>query len=300
MKKILKNKAILISFLILLTITFIGSAKYYINYKKIDNNIKLMKKECINENNKDIKCEQILKLENEYKKFDTYTTFYSLITDKPIDILFILGPLFIIIPSIWYISKEMKSSYIKYYSIRKGYKNYLKHLFKNAYKSIFIIPIVMLILFLIAGFISHWNFDYTYALTHSYSTYDEQYLINFIPFFIIFIINLILFSIFYANLGLLFINKNKSTLVSIIESYLTFLSIEIINEVLITGVLFYKILHIPIQSILNIYDIYSYKGVYGYFPFLLVGLIYAFLSFIVVFIKYKNKEKTIINCEIIS
>ncbi len=296
MKKVLKNKAIVISFLIVVSLTLFSCLQYSINNKKMVVYYENLKENCRQNMESKSNCDAILQLE--VPKLDTYTIFFSIVVDGPLRILCEFGPLFILIPAIWCLSKEMKNSFIKNYSLRDNYKNYLKHVLKSAYKCVWILPVVMIIVFVISCFLAKGNFNYFYALEHSYSTFDEQYLSHFGLFFISFILNLLFFSIFYANLGLIYVKKNKSIVVAIIEAYLTFIGIEIVNEVIITT-FFYKILHIEIQYLLNIYDIYSYKYVFGIFPYLIVGFMCAFLSTLIVFFCYNNKEKTIIDCEMI-
>ncbi len=294
--KYLKNRAIIISFLILLVIALSGGISYAVNRYKIEKYFSNAKNECIQNPSVKSNCSTILEWES--PPVDAYTIFFSIVVDGSLSILCGFGPLFILIPAIWCIAKEMKNSYLKNYLLRNNYSNYLKHLFKNAYKCIWILPFLMIIVFMISCFLSKGNFDYSFALANSYSTFDEIYLKNFGLFFISYLLNLVFFSIFYANLGLLYVKKNKSLIVAIIEAYLTFIGIEIINEAVITTI-FYKVLHIQIQSILNIYDIYSYKYVFGIGPFLIVGFLYAAISTFIVYCCYKNKEKTIMDCEMI-
>ena len=75
---------------------------------------------------------------------------------------------------------------------------------------------------------------------------------------------------------------------------------EIINEILISGIIFHNILKINIYSLLNILDIYSYKGVFGFISYLFVSIGLALSSFIVALKILKNKEKTFIKCEFIN
>ncbi len=301
MNKILKNRMILISFSIILVFTLWCAGKYCYDEIKSDQKVKTLIESCYVDVNYDDHCEAIVTNHLVFTPIrdDVYTNFYNILTGTTLSALCAIGPLFIIIPSVWTISKELKSSIIKHYSLRNKYSNYLKHIFKSAYKCIWILPTIMVILFIIAGFYSKWNFDYSHAVEHHYATYELKYLEHFPMFFITFLINLVCFSIFYANLALIFVRKNKSVIITIIETYLAFICIEIINEVILTKYLFYEILNIPVKHLFNLYDIYSYNYVYGYWQFLCVGFGYALVSTIVVYLIYRKKEKLILNCELL-
>ncbi len=292
--KCLKNRAVIISFIILFGIALSGGISYVMNRNKIEKYFTNAKEECLKNSIVNQNCKAILDWES--PPVDAFTIFFEIVVDGSLRILCEFGPFFIIIPAVWCIAKEMKNAYLKDYLLRDKYSNYLKHLFKSAYKCIWILPVIMLIVLGMSCILAKGNFDYSYALANSYSTFDEPYLKNFGLFFMSYLLNLLFFSIFYANLGLLYVRKNKSIVVTIIEAYLTFIGIEIINEAVITTC-FYKVLHMPIQSLLNIYDIYSYKYVFGILPFLIVGFLYATASTILVYLSYKNKEKIMIDCE---
>lgn len=293
----MKNKIIIISFIFLILLASYSAFNFNKNYQ---NNIKLYEKvsnECKSDITTYETCKEIL--EGEAPIFDTFTVFFKIVNEETLSILVYIGPLIIATSSVWSVFKMIHSSYIKNYLTRSNYKKFLLLIIKNAYKSIWVIPAVMAFVLILSHMISS-NYDYSFAINNSYSTFDEVYLSNFGTFFVTYIINLILFSIFYANLGLCFIKANKNVIVTIIEAFVTFIGIEIINEVLITDLLFYKILNINIQGIINILDVYTYKGVFGYWQYLIVGLIFAVGSFIVVLLVYKDKEKVISSCEELS
>ena len=94
-----------------------------------------------------------------------------------------------------------------------------------------------------------------------------------------YILNKFFFSIFYINLALLFMYKNRNILVSILESYLFFIAIEIINEVLISDLIFYKVFHINIGYLLYILDCYSYAGINRLAYLFISSLIYQLFTF---------------------
>ncbi len=295
----MKNKLLPLTFIGLLVLAFIPFLQNAINdYKTIQLENRL-KNDCYNNQNgfelESEHCNYIINYQ--HPKIDTLTIFNQSISSIIFDIFIYVAPLFIMLCSIWTIIKEYQSGFFKKYLIRLNYPTYLKKTLLTAYKSAFILPIIMIFLFGISYFLAG-HFDYTAAINLGYSTFKIDNLSHPFIFMFSFILNKFFFSLFYINLGLLFMYKNRNILVAILESYLFFIAIEIINEVLISSLLFYKILHISIGYNLYILDCYSDAGI-NTLVYLGISFLYAFISFVVLYFVYKNKEKTIIQSELL-
>ena len=77
---------------------------------------------------------------------------------------------------------------------------------------------------------------------------------------IFYLIGMVLNSIFYTNLGLIFCKKNSNFFVSTILAFLTFIGIDIIAEILVGGIFFGRILGInQMQDTLNLFNIWYYS-----------------------------------------
>lgn len=289
----MKNKALLIGFIIIFSIFLYSICFNYKIYKDDIKNYNLIVDKCNNNMLSDEICNNI---SDDYPKVDAYTFTYRVINDS-LEVIYVF-PLVIILSAVWNISKEFKNGYVKSYLQRKNYKSYLKHIFKNSYKAALIIPISLIIVFIISYLITG-TLDYSYILGTSYTTWDVKYLDNFNLFYIGYLLNKLFLGIFFVNLGLMFIRKNKSTIIAILEAFITFLAIEIVNEIIITKLLFTKLLHINVGFLFNIFDSYSYYMLPSEVTYLLLSVLYAVISFVIVIIYYKNKEKLIIDCEIL-
>ena len=227
---------------------------------------------------------------------DTPTILYTLINGSVFGIIVYFGPLFVIIPAMWNVQKEVNSNFSKLYLTRKNYKSYIKRMLKEVYKNIWILPTIILYLFICAYMLSG-HFDYHFSYDSSYATYEIQYLKNFGVFFICYIMNFLGQSILYINLGLISLRKSKNIIITILEAYLLFIGIEIFLEVFLNNFILYRIFGINLFGFLNILDIYTFSYTIGLIPYLSLSFTIVLLSFIVLKLLYKNKEKTFIEWE---
>ncbi len=227
---------------------------------------------------------------------DTQTILYTLINGSHFSIIVYFGPLFVLIPAMWNVQKEINSNFSKLYLTRKNYKSYLKRIMKEVYKNIWIIPTIILYLFVCSYMLSG-HFDYHFSYDSSYATYEIQYLKNFGIFFVCYIMNFLVQSILYINLGLICLRKSKNIIITILETYLLFIGIEIFLEIFINEFILYNIFGINLFGFLNILDIYTFSYTIGLIPYLALSFTITLLSLIAVKILYKNKEKTFIEWE---
>jgi len=109
----------------------------------------------------------------------------------------------------------------------------------------------------------------------------------------VFIFVIWLHSIFWANLGVISVKKNKSIVTAIIYGYILYQLISIGIEIFIGQWIFKDSSFI---AILCLGSIWNYYGV-TYFGMIIIGLILAIGSTIAVYLTYKNKENLIKECE---
>jgi hypothetical protein len=295
MKFLKTNYIILIAFIIL----FIWGTYTCVKINNSEKATKIIHERTVNrchdENIKNDICEKLL--ENpEYIPIDTYSMFNSIIDGGELFYLTYIVFIFITVPAVWQISKEFKNNYPKNYLTRKSYKSYLFHIFKSSYKVIWILPVFVIYIFIFSYYISG-HFNYISTIEAGISSFEARYLENIGTFVIIYILNLIFISILYINLALIYLKKNKSVIVAIIEAYLTFIVIEIVNEIFISYLLFQKLLNIDLKGNLILFNIFNYYNLTSAFDYLLIIASYTIISFIVVLLVYRNKEKVIVDLE---
>lgn len=203
-------------------------------------------------------------------------------------------PLLILFPSIYKLSKEFKSKYIKSYILRDGYKNYVKNIFKQAYSNIWVVPLMFFILalisYLIAGHVDTSADNYLNYLIAPVELFFKPSF--YISYFLVILLN---FG-WYTNVGLFVLSKNKNFIVAFIESFLIVYMIWCFNDIFMISFLgnLFKVNYVNF-SMLNIYTCWSYLD--SILLYVLYNLIIYVISLIIVVRRYKNKESIMQNCE---
>lgn len=310
MTKYIKKNYIIKLYYMIIVLIFISSMLPFFssNLNFYSGNMVKEKETCIRYNNvsleekkeieKDITfskeiCEALI---NEYKPGSFYLYYNDLLRNGIASYIFpYFIPLLVIFPITYKLSEEFRSKYIKNYLQRKEYKEYIKNIIKRSYKYILIVPILLLSFAVVAAICSKFNFDPRYdialsRLSSEIGTYYNK------PFFYISYILIILFNIgIYINIGLIILRKNKNFFVALIESFVA-IYIFLCFTFIIIGLGIQKIFNIPAES-LNLLEIYTWSNINNISLYLIVNVIYFIVSFTLVVIAYKNKEKFIKECE---
>lgn len=301
MKLIRKNIPAIISVIFLTGYTIFGMILYYKEYNRY--NYLQSYEQCLSDhpiytpdhpfyNTYKASCDDMAQYE--HLTDDTYTIFYQVfkVYDPTMPLVYIM-PLFVIIPAIWQTQKEISSNYARNYLTRNNYKSYFKRMVKNVYKNAWILPVYCLIIFIVS-YIFSGHFDYSFAVDHSIATYSLDKLQQGGLFFVGFIINILIHSLFYSNLALICARKNKNVILTILETFLLWygivLAVEIMGGILVRiGVI--KPEYSLIFALINIYSLDETPNIIFVIIF---GLICFAISSIVLRKVYKNKEKNII------
>lgn len=293
MKRKLKNSSVMIlSFIILILFTLFLSI-IVIKEEKIthEENTKL-KEECkiiLKEDTNNEVCNELLN-KKEYK-IDTLTTFNRIINHSDYSfIYYLLIPFLIIMSSMYEISYRLKNKDIKNRLTRESYNKYIKKIILSSYKSIILWPIITIFALFISYLISG-TLEVTSLSDATFSNYILMYPFRFI---ISYLINTILMSIFYINIGLLIVPENKNYLVTVIETIMVYYGITLTNTFFVIGFLLKNIN--GAEKYLDFFDMYTYHNK-ELIPFNILCFIISLISSILVYIKYKNKEKIIIKIE---
>ena len=230
---------------------------------------------------------------------DPLIMFYHLLKDMNLSFVQILAPVFVIVPSIYMIHKELHTGTIKMFLTRISYKKYMLIKYLEVIKKIWILPMfvctILVISCLLTKSVSFGSGFELYGWISSPNIKD----LNELPFYMVtYLIVILLHSILYANVGLLCTKKNSNFLVTIILSYIMFIALDIFMEVLIGNLFLAKILNIHnITDSLNLFNIWVYDNVIS-LPFMIFySLFLVIVSCLVVLIRYRNKEGVIIESE---
>ena len=281
-------------FILLLVISLIISGVYANNFKNtyIDNTTfkENLKNICsIEENKQNPLC--INYNSNINNNYDILTVFYNFITESPFQYISVFG---IVIVSLLVFKKLIFDESAKYFLTRENYNNYNKRILKKAFSIIWLLPCIFLILFLFACIISR-TFNYEFAAQSGISTFDLTYLKMGWKFFIIFEINITLFSCIYVCYALISYKITHNKYIAIVLSFIFLIISEILFNEFVPAILnLFKVdthMYLTLINVLNFYDIPNYK------IYLLIKLL-AFVSlFIVVKFMYRKKEKYVYNIE---
>ncbi len=244
---------------------------------------------------------QLLSCNNDsFLSTDPLIMYYHLFIDKNLNFIEILGPLFVIIPSIYEFHSELSSGFIKNKLTRINYRKYLVNNYFKSISKFWILPVFAILLSLMCCiYFKNFNFGsgsefYGYLM----GSPDPKYANSILQFIIVYIINLALHSIFYVHLGLLYCKKYSNYLVNIILSFLTYIFIDIVAEIFIGNLLLSKILNIHnMTDSLNLFNVWILHDVVS-LPFtVMYSLILVIATFIILYFLYRNEEGVIIETE---
>lgn len=295
-KKIKNNILLILSFLILLTVVIIQSVKYINNDLKLvemDNKLLIQCQQGDFYKDKKDFCETVIK--EHYTGADTFTTFSGIMHDSFDSITLILF-LFIVSPSLVYICNYLKCGMIKNDLTRSSYKKIKWKLILKSYKSLFIFPIITIIVFLIS-FIYGGSLDASSGLNYSTVPWNSTTLSMPILFIIFYVFNVFIHSFLYINIAISTARKKHNYFIAVILSFLIFIAIEAFLEITFNVLIFSTLLKSDAGIMFNIANFIAYNDNFGIITPMIVPFILALISFIVVLIKYKNKEKLVIDCE---
>lgn len=300
MKKFIKNNiAVLIAFLILfifstiLCIRNIKSAR--INEESRIEGIEVCKEILKHDKYNEICLENI---DAKPKKRSTLKTYYDVINDNVsynsislCTVFYFLIPFLVIVSSLYNISKKFKNQDIKNHLTRESYNKYIKEILLDSYKSVFIWPMITILLFMFSYIISNGSFE----IIDTNSSFSYEILSNPVAFMLSNLLNTIFMSFFWTNIALLIVPDTRNYIVSVLESIMIYFGIALTNTFFVI-LLISKILNKDVEKYLDFLDVYTYNN-RELIPFNILCLSIALISGLLVYLKYKNKEKIIMKLE---
>ena len=222
-----KNKLLLICLLLLLSCVILSLVKYKIDFNhSIDEYNRVMEYLDKNSINSPI-------IPKKPIMYDTYSLFSYIIVDSPLAIIMYVMPFIIMLCGIYNFYSKIKTGYFKDECMRRSYKKNLIVNILGSWKNAIIIPIFIIVLF--AGcYITTRSFDINKTIEfYDYSLINRQYLDKLPTYFITYTINLIFLVIFYINISIITAKKNSNLFVTLVQSYLIFIIVGIITEVVV-------------------------------------------------------------------
>ena len=272
--------------------------KYY------DKEISRYEKRCITDTSHSLKCHEIdleeycknIELAEKPQIFDAFNaTVYTLNGTIFSQFSFFL-PLLLIGLSIVCFYRDLKSGFFRNKVLIIGYREYIYKNILKIWRFAFVIPMLVIITFIFCAIITK-NFDYqkTFLLGQNYiasSMYKNFYLFCFT-----YVVTFFLHSLFWINLGIICVKKNRSYIASVLCAFLLYIGYCIVSEVLGMYIL-------PDFLGIKGYESYTHMGIIWSYEnvtcpgMLIYGLLISILSTIIVYMKYRNQEDVVIANEI--
>lgn len=291
-----KNSLLIASFLILLIILLFSFFKFRDEKRDYEETLEENIQFCLDNDYIGTEYESFC-LENlsDNNKIDFFTAFANVVSRGFRTIATTLF-LFIAIPCLWNTCKYLRNKVIKNDLTRMNYKKIRYNLFKEAYKSVLILPLIVII-GIILCYILTGSFSADYSIQYRTAIWSAKTLGKPFLFLVAYVLNMIFTSIIYVNICLAVARKYHNYFVALILSFLCFIGIEAFLEIVIGGILFTSIFKSDASIIFNIMNMMTFNDSFGILPVISFSCAMAIISTIVVFLLYKNKEKLVIDCE---
>lgn len=242
-------------------------------------------------------CQIILKEDNSYEKLDIYDLGFEIINNYIFYGYNVFFFLFIIIAgSCLYVTKYLRSEILKNTNHRKSYGKIKKELFISSWKYAIIVPVMLLICYIIM---------YIYTNTYIISDIDMEannlneynFGNNMLFYNLKDLYNALVLGLIYTNVTLLIARKEHNYILAVIKSFLAIIGIELFLEIVLNGLVLPVVFKFYDGGFLNIIDMSALQLSSGFYPKIIFITVLMIISFVLVFISYKDKESLIIDCE---
>ena len=298
MKKFLKNNILILVIIVIVSIIFLNA-----DYKAIKNQNKieqyhnnLVKKCKKTEEYKDENEAELCRLVLNQKEIDVdFYTLYSEALAMHVRNIYYFAFLIVVIPTMIKVCKKLKYKQIINSNSRESYHSFLKKLLKIAYQYIWVLALLSLIMMI--PIIMNTTMNPEYAISYNSSFWETNTMQHPVLFVISYLINVTLYSMIFIHIALLVARKQQKTIPCILISYILYLAIEIFLETIVRLIIIRGIFHSELGMILNIINVFGMNDLYGVGTLLMVNLCMVLISFTLVYLAYKNKEKFVIQCE---
>lgn len=301
MFKFLKRNLFVIVFIIVVFgYVFNGISKSVNKFQQIDKrkeNIALKCETDLSDENNSYSDNYIKYCENILSYKDDKFSFYNYLSDMAIEkcglVVGYLGLLVVLVPALYYVCRLLKNGYIVNYLTRKNYLSFLKCLFGKAYRFVWILPLIAIIMICVSL-----KYGVIQNNTNTLTLWMSDITNNIYLFIILYLINIFMYSCMFINLGLIVARYQNNYFLSLVLSYVIFFGLELFLELFsASGVcnVFFK--DYCGGSFFNIMDAFTFNDAYGVSSVMLFSFVMLVISFVGVFLAYRNQEKLVIKSE---
>jgi len=299
--KFLKRNLFIIVFIIVVFgYVFNGISKSVNEFQQIDKrkeNIALKCETDLSDENNSYSYNYIKYCENILSYKDDKFSFYNYLSDMAIEkcglVVGYLGLLVVLVPALYYVCRLLKNGYIVNYLTRKNYLSFLKCLFGKAYRFVWILPLIAIIMICVSL-----KYGVIQNNTNTLTLWMSDITNNIYLFIILYLINVFMYSCMFINFGLIVARYQNNYFLSLVLSYIIFFGLELFLELFsASGVcnVFFK--DYCGGSFFNIMDAFTFNDAYGVSSLMLFSFVMLVISFVGVFLAYRNQEKLVIKSE---
>lgn len=301
MFKFLKRNLFVIVFIIVVfSYVFNGISKSVNEFQQIDKkkeNIALKCETDLSDENNSYSDNYIKYCENILSYKDDKFSFYNYLSDMAIEkcglVVDYLGLLVVLVPALYYVCRLLKNGYIVNYLTRKNYLSFLKCLFGKAYRFVWILPLIAIIMICVSL-----KYGVIQNNTNTLTLWMSDITNNIYLFIFLYLINIFMYSCMFINLGLIVARYQNNYFLSLVLSYVIFFGLELFLELFsASGVcnVFFK--DYCGGSFFNIMNAFTFNDAYGVSSVMLFSFVMLVISFVGVFLAYRNHEKLVIKSE---
>ncbi len=237
-------------------------------------------------------CEQVM------NDMDIHNDFYTMMTDVLVFGIRFINPtafILVVFPTLVNLCRILKRKYILNALTRQSYKEFLVDFLKTAYKYIWLLPLIAIIIISIC--IMNTSIHPSISLQYDTSMWYAETIKHPILFILLYILNIMIYSFSFINLALMIVRKHHNLIVATILSILIYVGIELFFELVINNLLFGLVFKSELGYLFNIMNIFTFSDQFGILTLLLFSFSMLVLSCIGVYVSYRKKENLVIACE---
>lgn len=198
--------------------------------------------------------------------------------------------LIIIVVNAYFVTKYLRNRIIINNINRENYKSIKKKLFISSWRYSLLVPIMLIIVFILT-FIMTGNGDNGYPYLEN--TIFEN---NILLYFFFIVIQSFILTLIHTNITLIISRKEHNYIISVIKSFVCVAAISLFIEIVNNNIIF-GLFKASRGIDFNVFEMYNLFDTDNAVYNMMWNLIMLAISFIILFISYKNKEKLIIDSE---
>lgn len=197
----------------------------------------------------------------------------------------------IVLGSCYFVTKYLKNRMVLNDITRENYSKLKRKLFLSSWKYSLLVPLFLSIVLVLVSLFTRGNFTISNDIMQG-TIFNN----NFILYFIVVMIQSFILTLLYTNIGLIVSRYEHNFILAVIKAYLVVVGVEIFLEAVVNNIML-SVFNSSIGMFFNILNVYNYTYYEDNLLPLFVIFCMLLISFVILHICYKDKEKLIIRSE---